>query len=86
MVGAEWIARIAIPLAAQFAIGNLLALLDAEPSPLWRVVRRRSTVARPLARLPWSADVAAVAVCREHATGQARSLCPHALAKAGSAR
>lgn len=69
MVGAEWVAWVAIPLAAEFAIGNLLALLDAEPAPLWRVIRRRSTVARPLARLAWSADVAAVAVRCEYATG-----------------
>ena len=69
MVGAEWVAWVAIPLAAQFAIGNLFALLDAEPAPLWRVIRRRSTIARPLARLTWSADIAAVAVRCEHAAG-----------------
>ena len=64
MVGGEWVAWVVIPLAAQFAEGNLFALLDAEPAPLWRVIRRRSTVARPLARLAWSADVAAVSMCR----------------------
>jgi hypothetical protein len=87
MVGGEWVAWVVIPLAAQFAEGNLFALLDREPPPVWRSIGRWSTVARPLGRLTRSADIAAVTVRGEYATGQAGSLCAlHALGSAGSAR
>ena len=87
MVGGEWVAGVVIPLAAQFAEGNLFALLDREPPPLRRSIGRWSTVARPLARLAWSTDVAAVAMRCEYATGEAWSLCPlHNLGKFGRLR
>ena len=87
MVGGEWVAWVVIPLAAQFAEGNLFALLDREPSPVWRSIGRWSTVARPLGRLTRSTDIAAVTVRGEYAAGQAGSLCAlHALGSAGSAR
>ena len=87
MVGGEWVAWVVIPLAAQFTEGNLLALLDREPPPIWGAIGRRSTVARPLGRLTRSTDIAAVTVGGEYATGQAGALCAlHALGKLGSAR
>ena len=87
MVGGEWVAWVVIPLAAQFAEGNLLALLDREPPPVRRAVGRWSTVARPLCRLARSTDIAAVTVGGEYATGQAGALCAlHALGNAGRAR
>ena len=87
MVGGEWVAWVVIPLAAQFAEGNLFALLDREPSPVWRSIGRWSTVARPLGRLTRSTDIAAVTVRGEYATGQAGSLrALHAFGSAGSAR
>jgi len=87
MVGGEWVAWVVIPLAAQFAEGNLFALLDREPPPVRRSIRRWSTVARPLGRLTRSTDIAAVAVRSEYATGQAGSLRAfHALGKLGRLR
>ena len=87
MIGGEWVAWVVIPLAAQFAEGNLFALLDREPSPVWRSIGRRSTVARPLGRLTRTTDIAAVTVGGEYATGQAGALgALHFLGNAGSAR
>ena len=87
MVGGEWVAWVVIPLAAQFAEGNLFALLDREPPPVSRSIGRWSTVARPLGRLPRSTDIAAVAVGGEYATGQAGALrALHALGKLGRLR
>ena len=87
MVGGEWVAWVVIPLAAQFAEGNLFALLDREPPPVWRAVGRRPTVARPLGRLTRTTDIAAVTVGGQYATGQAGSLCAlHFFASTGSAR
>ena len=87
MVGGEWVAWVVIPLAAQFAEGNLFALLDREPSPVRRSIGRWSTVARPLGRLTRSTDIAAVTVRGEYATGEAGSLrALHALGSAGSDR
>jgi len=87
MVGGEWVAWVVIPLAAQFAEGNLFALLDREPPPLRRSIRRWSTVARPLGRLTWSTDIAAVAVRGKYAAGQAGALgALHFLGNAGRLR
>jgi len=86
MVCGEWVAWVAVALSAQFAVGNLLALLDAEPSPVGVAVGRRSAILRPLGCLAWSADIAAVAVGGQDAAGQAWSLRPHALGNAGSDR
>ena len=87
MVGGEWVAWVVIPLAAQFAEGNLFALLDREPPPVWRSIGRWSTVARPLGRLTRSTDIAAVTVGGEYATGQAGALrALHALGKFGRLR
>ena len=87
MVGGKWVAWVVIPLAAQFAEGNLLALLNREPPPVSRSIGRWSTVSRPLGRLTRSTDIAAVAVRGEYATSQARSLCAlHALGKLGRLR
>jgi len=87
MVGGEWVAWVVIPLAAQFAEGNLLALLDREPPPVRRSIGRWSAVTRPLGRLTWSTDIASVTVRGEQSTGQARSLgALHALGKDGKAR
>lgn len=69
MVGGKWVVRIAIALTTKLAIRNFFSLLDAESSPLWRVIRRWSTVLRPLGCLAWSAHIAAVAVSREYAAG-----------------
>lgn len=87
MVGGKWVAWVVIPLAAQFAKGNLFALLDREPPPVCGSIGRWSTVARPLSCFTRSTDIAAVTVGGEHATGQAgalRSL--HFFASTGSAR
>ena len=87
MVGGEWVAWVVIPLAAQFAEGNLFALLDREPPPVRRAIRRWSTVARPLGRLTRSTDIAAVTVRGEYAAGQAGALgALHALGKLGRLR
>jgi hypothetical protein len=87
MVGGEWVLWVVIPLAAQFAKGNLLALLDGEPPPVSRSIRRWSTVARPLSRLTRSADIAAVAVRGKYAAGQTGALgALHALGKLGRLR
>ena len=87
MVGGEWVAWVVIPLAAQFAEGNLFALLDREPPPLRRSIRRWSTVARPLGRLTRTTDIAAVTVRGEYATGQAGALrALHFLGNAGRLR
>jgi len=87
MVGGKWVAWVVIPLAAQFAEGNLLALLDREPPPVRRSIGRWSTVARPLGRLTRTTDIAAVAVRGEYATGQAGALgALHALGKLGRLR
>ena len=87
MVGGEWVAWVVIPLAAQLAEGNLLALLDREPPPLCRSIGRRSTVARPLGRLTRPTDIAAVTVGGQYATGQAGALrALHALGKFGRER
>jgi hypothetical protein len=87
MVGGEWVAWVVIPLAAQFAEGNLLALLDREPPPVWRAIGRRSTVARPLGSLTRTTDIAAVTVRGEYAAGQAGALrALHALGKFGRLR
>ena len=87
MVGGEWVAWVVIPLAAQFAEGNLLALLDREPPPLSCSIGRWSTVARPLGRLTRTTDIAAVTVGGEYATSQAGALrALHALGNAGRAR
>ena len=86
MVCGEWVAGVAVALSAQFAVGNLLALLDAEPPPVRIAVGRRSAILRPLGCLAWSADIAAVAVGREYAAGQTWSLRPHTLGSAGSDR
>jgi hypothetical protein len=86
MVCGEWVAGVAVALSAQFAVGNLLALLDAEPPPVGVAVRRWSAILRPLGRLAWSTDIAAVAVGGQHSAGQTWSLRPHALGNAGSDR
>jgi hypothetical protein len=87
MVGGEWVAWVVIPLAAQFAEGNLFALLDREPPPVRRSIGRWSTVARPLGRLTRTTDIAAITVCGEYATGQAGALRTlHALGKFGRLR
>ena len=86
MVCGEWVAGVAVALSAQFAVGNLLALLDTEPSPFGVAVGRWSAILRPLGRLAWSADIAAVAVGGQDSAGQTRSLCSHALGNAGSDR
>jgi hypothetical protein len=87
MVGGEWVAWVVIPLAAQLAEGNLFALLDREPPPVWRLIGRWSTVARPLGRLPRSTDIAAITVRGEYAAGQAGALrALHALGKLGRLR
>jgi hypothetical protein len=87
MIGGEWVAWVVIPLAAQFAEGNLFALLDREPPPVRRSIRRWSTVARPLCRLTRSTDIAAVTVRSEYAAGQAGALgALHALGKLGRLR
>ena len=64
MVCGEWVAWVAVSLAADLAVRNLLALLRREPPPVCRPVRRWSSVARPLGRLARTTDIAAVAVCR----------------------
>ena len=87
MVGGQWVAWVVIPLAAQFAEGNLFALLDREPAPVCRSIGRWSTVARPLGRLTRSTDIAAVTVRGEYAAGQAGALrALHALGKLGRLR
>lgn len=78
VVCCEWVAWIAVSLSAQFAVWNLLALLHREPAPRWCLIGRRSAILCPLGCLAWTADIAAIAVCREYATGQAWSLCSHA--------
>lgn len=86
MVGGEWVAWVAVSLAADLAVRHLLALLCREPPPVCRPVRRWSAILRPLGRFAWTTDIAAVAVGREYAAGQARSLRPHALGKFGTLR
>ncbi len=86
MVCGEWVAWVSVALSAQLAVGHLLALLDTEPPPVGVAVRRWSAILRPLGCLAWSADIAAVAVGRQHSAGQTWSLRPHALGNAGSDR
>ncbi len=86
MVCGEWVAGVAVALSAQFAVGNLLALLDAEPPPVGIAIRRWSAILRPLGRLAWPTDIAAVAVGGQDSTGQTWPLRPHALGNAGSDR
>ncbi len=62
MVCGEWVAGVAVALSAQFAVGNFLPLLDAEPAPVGVAIGRRSAILRPLGRFAWSAHIAAVAV------------------------
>jgi len=69
MVCGEWVAWVAIALSTQLAVRHLFALLDAEPPPVGIAVGRWSTILRPLGRLAWSADIAAVAVGRQHSAG-----------------
>lgn len=87
MVGGEWVLWVVIPLAAQFAEGNLFALLNRETPPVRRTVGRWAAVARPLGCLARSADIATVTVGSEHTTSQAGALCAlHALGNAGRER